>query len=394
MGVEFKAMEVVLRKPPTERFRIGIAGVSLVAAVFGALILVSTSARGSENSGLLSTNSWAWGDQPLPGIDPASAAVQAASLARVAHEGFLAESHKLAKLRMLKVAQLSGAFKSQGTLDASEDTASTQPFSDEVAQRLKAVDGASKDAQIAASAALSHNPLPGVQGSSKLWSPITGSHLASPDLALPPRTTRNGLALDYFHLTNLPAATAVRFAKREVAVAMVKPAAPPPGLQSVDAMAKAAFEKGTETVVSRREKAGILPMPINQGWHYSIKKAKEQVGEKVTEAQMAVAKINAKSTVSQNASASVATVLQPVANTTVTDTEAASEGSEKGTGSPDVDDQLEKLEAEVKRLQRLQQEKSMVDKLNALKAKEAHLESKYPGLNTLAQKGAVLWKSA
>ena len=387
--MEFKAMEVILRKPPTERFRIGIAGVSVVAAVLGALILVSTSARGSENSGLLSTNSWAWGDQPLPGIDPASAAVQAASLARVAHEGFLAESHKLAKLRMLKVAQLSGAFKSQGTLDASEDTASTQPFSDEVAQRLKAVDGASKDAQIAASAALSHNPLPGVQGSSKLWSPITGSHLASPDLALPPRTTRNGLALDYFHLTNLPAATAVRFAKREVAVAMVKPAASPPGLQSVDAMAKAAFEKGTETVVSRREKAGILPMPINQGWHYSIKKAKEQVGEKVTEAQMAVAKINAKSTVSQNSS--VAAVLEPVANTTVTDTEAASEGSEKGTGSPDVDDRLEKLEAEVKRLQ---QQKSMIDKLNALKAKEAHLESKYPGLNRLAQKGAVLWKPA
>lgn len=364
---------------------------------------MQTSPGRVRTGSLLSMNSWAWGDQPMT-VDPMSAAVQAASLASVAKQGYLVEQHKLAKLRMVQVSQLSGALNPDKAPAAQKTTVHTfmpKPFSDRVAQKLQAVNGAAKGAQKAAAAALEHGTLPGVTGASKLWSPFTGSYLASPKLALPTRTTRNGLALDYFHLNSLPAATAVRFAKREVAGAMASPAQPSQGLLDVDERAKQAFEQGTKIVVSRRQKAGILPMPINKGWNYSLKEAKEQVGEKVATAQQAVEQINADAVHADAVSGKVdAAEPAPAAFSVSAAAPAKSEAAAAPTraaikeaqavtvninaASGEVQDRLKKLEAEVKKLK---EEKAMEDKLAALRGAEAKLESKYPQL-TSAQEAA------
>jgi hypothetical protein len=363
---------------------------------------VQTSAGRARTGSLLSMNSWAWGDQPMQ-IDPMSAAVQAASLASVAKQGYLVEQHKLAKLRMVQVSQLSGALNTDQAPAAKKMEHSVldkaflpKPFSDQVAQRLQAVDGAAEGAQKAAAAALEHG------NASKLWSPFMGSYLASPKLALPTRTTRNGLALDYFHLNGLPAATAVRLAKREVAGAMARPAKPSPGLLDVDAMAKQAFEEGTSTVVSRRQKAGILPMPINKGWNYSMKEAKAQVGEKVAKAQQAVERVDAdavnadavpgKDDAAEHAPAAAVAAAAPAkseaasAPTRAAVKEAPAVTVNINAGSGQVQDRLGKLEAEVKRLK---EEKAMVDKLDALKVAEAKLESNYPQLTSAQKANAV-----
>ena len=321
-------------------------------------------------------------------VDPASAAVQAASLASVAKQGYLAEKQKIAQLRMVQIETVSGeeARSQHATANSTgkkakhaDHTTAPVPFTNEIAQHLQAINGAAKDAQAAAAEALVYRKQAGGgQG------PIS-SYMASPDVELPSRTTRNGLALDYFHLDSLPAATAVRFAKREVAGAMAMPTAPSAGLRSVDEMAKQAFKQGTAIVVSRRQKAGILPMPINKGWKYSIKKVQEQVGEKVSKAQKAVAKVT---------SGSVAPTPVAVAGSTGTVVPAAmsvasppkakaklprtAQVVQSSAGSGDVLGRLGQLEAEV---EKLKQEKAMEEKLKTLRSEEATLESKYPLLH-------------
>jgi len=352
----------------------------VLAGVASAVVLVATVAVFSTSavrSGLLSSDTWAWGDRPMT-IDPMAAANQAASLASVAKQGFLAEQNKLAQLRMVQVSQMSETEAARPNHAAATAAASSKaftpvPFSNEVAQRLQAVNGAAENAQAAASQALGKD----VTGSIKLWK---GSYRASPDLALPSRTTRNGLALDYFHLNTLPAATAVRFAKREVVGAMAKPAIPSPGLRNIDKMARRAFEQGTEIVVSRRQKAGILPMTINKGWSYSLKKVKEQVGENVVNAQMAVAKIGGgdSSAVEPDAShpAAAEPLKAPAAAAPISTSHAkVAEVDEKKKNEQSKLGQLEE------KLKRLKQENEMEIQLNNLKAKEATIENKYPHLH-------------
>jgi len=386
-----------------ERTRHIVAGVAAVVALVAAVaVVLGRSSVPGGAAALLSSNTWAWGDQPMS-MDPMAAATQAASLASVAKQGYMAEQHKLATLRMVQVGQMSGALQEEAAKShaqqshalAASKAFNPVPFSSEVAQRLQAVNGAAENAQAAASHALGNDVL-------KLWAPYKGSyikdsHMSSHMVALPSRTTRNGLALDYFHLDTLPAATAVRFAKREVVGAMAKPAPPSPGLLSVDQMAKKAFEQGTEIVVSRRQKAGILPMPINKGWNYSLKKVKEQVGEKVVKAQKAVAKVDyeakkrSSKMVAGHAAAAPAAV-QPAAAAKPSSVPASRAASVASTAiaaiaeaakSTDTQGKLGKLEAEVKRLK---QEKKMEEQLNSLKAKEATLETKYPQLNRSAGK--------
>jgi len=277
------------RRHQLHRVRHVVSSVAFMLAL-GVLALMLSGWKSSAAL-QLSTNSWSWGDQPMT-VDPADAAVQAASLAHVANEGFQAEQHKLAALRMVQVGETSGALsKRQSKPDSTElkhALAPVQPFAPEIAQRLRAIDGAAKNAQAEAMQITGHGTL---AGRLKAWSGSasetgkSGSH----HLVLPTRTTRNGLAMDYFHLSSLPAATAVRFAKREVIGAMAKPASPPSGLLTVDQRAKQAFRQGTDVVVKRRQKAGILPMPINKAWSYENKKIKEAVGENIAEAQKAVA---------------------------------------------------------------------------------------------------------
>ena len=149
-------------------------------------------------------------------VDPASAATQAASLASVAKQGFLAEQHKLAQLQMVQAATVSGELTkgAQGaakraTLEPAASSSFTpEPFSSEFAQRLSAVNGAAQRAQAAAVQALGHDALRG--GSQMLRTRAAGtlsdSSFMASQMALPTRTTRNGLALDYFHLGGLPAA--------------------------------------------------------------------------------------------------------------------------------------------------------------------------------------------
>ena len=79
-----------------------------VLALAAAVIVVS--GRGHAAAGLLSMNSWSWMDKPMT-VDPASAATQAASLASVAKQGFLAEKHKLAQLQMVQAEKVSGALE-------------------------------------------------------------------------------------------------------------------------------------------------------------------------------------------------------------------------------------------------------------------------------------------
>ena len=329
-------------------------------------------------------------------VDPASAATQAASLASVAKQGFLAEQHKLAQLQMVQAATVSGELTkgAQGaakraTLEPAASSSFTpEPFSSEFAQRLSAVNGAAQRAQAAAVQALGHDALRG--GSQMLRTRAAGtlsdSSFMASQMALPTRTTRNGLALDYFHLGGLPAAAAVRFAKREVAGAMAKPAAASPGLNSVEAMAQKAVQQGTATVVTRWQKAGILPMPINMGWTSSIKKVKEQVGEKVDRAQKAVAKV-AKDAAVQDSAASAAvgasSNASPKATAKAPTAERAAAKLVRSGGPAGNTDEtrLDKLEKEVQKLKR---EKAMEDKLKALQVEQAKLESKYPRIRTPA----------
>jgi hypothetical protein len=357
-----------------------------VLALVAAVIVVS--GRGHAAAGLLSMNSWSWMDKPMT-VDPTSAATQAASLASVAKQGFLAEKHKLAQLQMVQAEKVSGALEEGEAQPAQTVPAASfkpRPFSSEVAQRLSAVNGAAQRAQEAASHILgTDRPLSRGPGTGAV------SYMAS-QMALPTRTTRNGLALDFFHLTSLPAAAAVRFAKREVAGAMAKPAPASPGLLSVDAMAQQAFQQGTATVVTRRQKAGILPMPINKGWTSSMKRVKEQVGEKLERAENAVAQV-AKDAAVQDVAASAAVVgAVPVAAPNATDKALTAETAEvRGVHSGvaagnTVEDRLGQLETEVKKLKA---EKAMEDKLKALKAEEENLESKYPRIRTSGTASAM-----
>jgi hypothetical protein len=354
--------EPVVRRPHLHRVRHVLSGAASMLALVGALALARSSGSSEESAPAvvrLSTTSWSWGDQPMT-VDPADAAVQAASLAHVANQGFQAEQHKLAGLRMVQVAQMSGAL-SKPTVKAAERTlAPMQPFAPEIAQRLRAVDGAAQDAQAEAMQVTGHGPLSGRLTAWAASASATG-YLGSHDLALPTRTTRNGLALDYFHLSSLPAATAVRFAKREVVGAMAKPAAPSPGLLTVDQKAKQAFQQGTDIVVKRRQKAGILPMPINKAWNYENKKVKEAVGENVVQAQRAAAKAETGSGRGKTPA-----------------TMARDKGAANGVGRKVITpDKLKKLEAEV---QRLKEQQEMEDMLNSLQGKEATLEKEYPQL--------------
>mmetsp|Transcript_9799 Transcript_9799/g.15516 ORF Transcript_9799/g.15516 Transcript_9799/m.15516 type:complete len:365 (+) Transcript_9799:2-1096(+) len=351
-----------------------LAGVASAVVLVATVAVFSTSAVRSE---LLSSDTWAWGDRPMT-IDPMAAANQAASLASVVKLGFLAEQNKLAQLRMVQVSQMSETEAARpnhaaATAAASSKAFTSVPFSNEVAQRLQAVNGAAENAQAAASQALGKD----VTGSIKLWK---GSYRASPDLALPSRTTRNGLALDYFHLNTLPAATAVRFAKREVVGAMAKPAIPSPGLRNIDKMARKAFEQGTEIVVSRRQKAGILPMTINKGWSYSLKKVKEQVGENVVNAQMAVAKIGGGDSSAVEPDASHSAVADPLKAPA-----AAAPISTSHAKVAEVDEKKKNEQSKLgqleEKLKRLKQENEMEIQLNNLKAKEATIENKYPQLH-------------
>jgi len=363
-----------------------LAGLASAVVLVATVAVFSTSAVRSE---LLSSDTWAWGDRPMT-IDPMAAANQAALLASVAKQGFLAEQNKLAQLRMVQVSQMSETEAARPNHAASTAAASSKaftpvPFSNEVAQRLQAVNGAAQNAQAAASQALGKD----VTGSIKLWAAtghhqiwhyLPGSYRASPDLALPSRTTRNGLALDYFHLNTLPAATAVRFAKREVVGAMAKPAIPSPGLRNIDKMARRAFEQGTEIVVSRRQKAGILPMTINKGWSYSLKKVKEQVGENVVNAQMAVAKIGGGDSSAVEPDASHPAAAEPLKAPA-----AAAPISMSHAKVAEVDEKKKNEQSKLGRLEeklkRLKQEKEMEIQLNNLKAKEATIEKKYPQLH-------------
>ncbi len=93
-------------------------------------------------------------------VDPASAATQAASLASVAEQGFLAEQHKLAQLQMVQAAKVSGELTkgAQGAKRATLEPAAAssftpKPFSSAFAQRLSAVNGAAQRAQAAAAQA-------------------------------------------------------------------------------------------------------------------------------------------------------------------------------------------------------------------------------------------------
>ena len=315
-----------------------------------------------------------------------TSATQAASLASVAKLGFLAEKHKLAQLQMVQAEKVSGALKEGEAQPGQSEPGPSfkpRPFSSEVAQRLSAVNGAAQRAQEAASHILgTDRPLSRGPGTGAV------SYMAS-QMALPTRTTRNGLALDFFHLTSLPAAAAVRFAKREVAGAMAKPAPASPGLLSVDAMAQQAFQQGTATVVTRRQKAGILPMPINKGWTSSMKRVKEQVGEKLERAENAVAKV-AKDAAVQDVAASAAVVgAAPAAAPKTTDkTPSAETAAVRGvpSGVAAGKDGLGQLEKEVKKLKA---EKAMEDKLKALKAEEVNLESKYPRTRTSGTASAM-----
>ena len=352
--------EPVVRRPHPHRVRHVLSGAASMLALVGVLALVRSSGSSEESAPAvvrLSTSSWSWGDQPMT-VDPADAAVQAASLAHVANQGFQAEQHKLAGLRMAQVGQMSGALSKPTVKTAERTSAPMQPFAPEIAQRLRAVDGAAQDAQAKAMQVTGRGPL---SGRLKSWSASASAtgYLGSHDLALPTRTTRNGLALDYFHLSSLPAATAVRFAKREVVGAMAKPASPSPGLLTVDQKAKQAFQQGTDIVVKRRQKAGILPMPINKAWNYENKKVKEAVGENIVQAQKAAAKAE---TGSGKTSATM----------------ARNAGAANGVGRKVIkNDKVKKLEAEV---QRLKEQKEMEDMLNSLQGKEAMLEKEYPQL--------------
>ena len=325
-------------------------------------------------------------------VDPAAAAMNAASLASVAEKGFLEEEQKMAKLRMLQVQQLSGHAHNGESIKSGKASgalkAAPSGFAPQIAQHLQAVSGAAADAQRAANKALGRDMS---NGTPVVWStkPAKGTYWASPDLELPSRTTRNGLALDYFHLGSLPAATAVRFAQREVAGALQKPTPAVPSLQIVDEKAKKAFEQGTDIVVSRRQKAGILPMPINKGWKYSLKKVQEKTGETAAVAQGATAISQPLSAGKGDRKAPAAPAsavgVQPQAKavklapkvTAKSKTDPKKPPGFASVGSKDVLDRLGSLEAEVDKLKK---EKTLEDKLKILKVQQAKLEEKYPQL--------------
>jgi hypothetical protein len=364
-----QAYEPVVRRPALRRARHVVVGaVAVAVALVGILALVRTSGH-TRPAARLATGSWSWNDQPMT-VNPADAAVQAASLAHVANDGFQAEQLKLAKLRMAQVGELSGERPSAAHAQSQRAAAAApaQPFAPEIAQRLQAVDGAAQDAQAAAMQVIGRGPL---SGRLHAWSASSGAtgYLSSNALSLPTRTTRNGLALDYFHLDSLPAATAVRFAKREVDGAMAKPASPPAGLLSVDQKAMQAFEQGTDIVVKRRQRAGILPMPINKAWKYENQKVKEAVGDNVVNAQRAVANAHA-GTVAKSAS-------KRSAEHVSTPSSVAPEASDGRVHAAAEQNKLKKLEAEVKSLKA---QKEMEDQLNSLQSKEAKLEREYPKL--------------
>ena len=157
--------------------------------------------------------------------------------------------------------------------------------------------------------------------------------------------------MDYFHLNSLPAAVAVRFAKREVAGALAPPAPTNPDLRDVDKQAEKALAQGTATVVSRRQKAGILPMPVNQrGWDHTMKRIKEQVGDEAHAKRR------------NSGDGDIVPQASPVkTKKTAQNVEVASPPQPTKAG---VEGRLGKLEAEVARLKK---QKSLEDRLHALK---------------------------
>eukprot|EP00961_Rhodomonas_salina_P278898 3767832-Rhodomonas_salina.4 len=82
------------------------------------------------------------------------------------------------------------------------------------------------------------------------------------DPILPRPAVGNGLALGYYSLSNLPASTAVQFAKRETNFAGGVLRSKPPAQTTVDEAAAAAYRSGTRVVVDRRERDGNLPRPL------------------------------------------------------------------------------------------------------------------------------------
>ena len=336
-----------------------------LAVVLGGLMMAAALAgpeRSTSVSLALGFKSTAWSDQPMH-VNPAVAAVQAASLATGDQSRL-----QLATLRLAQVPQRAGGPVQwpKAAAPAGNADAARAYFSREIAQRLHRVDTAAQSAKDAAVKTLGLSPQ--LTWIAKPMAASSHSLSTSPDLVLPSRTTRNGLALDYFHLNSLPAAVAVRFAKREVAGALAPPAPTNPDLRDVDKQAEKALAQGTATVVSRRQKAGILPMPVNQrGWDHTMKRIKEQVGDEAHAKRR------------NSGDGDIVPQASPVkTKKTAQNVKVVSPPQPTKAG---VEGRLGKLEAEVARLKK---QKSLEDRLHALKVEQAGLQAKYPLLTKVA----------
>ena len=341
-----------------------------LAVVLGGLMMAAALAgpeRSPSVSLALGFKSTAWSDQPMH-VNPAVAAVQAASLATGAQQVLQDSRRQLATLRLAQVPQRAGGPVQwpKAAAPAGNADAARAYFSREIAQRLHRVDTAAQSAKDAAVKTLGLSPQ--LTWIAKPMAASSHSLSTSPDLVLPSRTTRNGLALDYFHLNSLPAAVAVRFAKREVAGALAPPAPTNPDLRDVDKQAEKALAQGTATVVSRRQKAGILPMPVNQrGWDHTMKRIKEQVGDEAHAKRR------------NSGDGDIVPQASPVkTKKTAQNVEVVSSPQPTKAG---VEGRLGKLEAEVARLKK---QKSLEDRLHALKVEQAGLQAKYPLLTKAA----------
>ena len=340
------------------------------AIVLGGLMMAAALARQERSPSVslaLGFKSTAWSDQPMH-VKPAVAAIQAASLATGAQQVLQDSRRQLATLRLAQVPQRAGGPVQwpKARAPAGNADAARAYFSREIAQRLHRVDAAAQSAKDAAVKTLGLSPQ--LTWIAKPMTASSHSLSTSPDLVLPSRTTRNGLALDYFHLNSLPAAVAVRFAKREVAGARAPPAPTNPDLRDVDKQAEKALAQGTATVVSRRQKAGILPMPVNQrGWDHTMKRIKEQVGDEAHAKRR------------NSGDGDIVPQASPVkTKKTAQNVEVASPPQPTKAG---VEGRLGKLEAEVARLKK---QKSLEDRLHALKVEQAGLQAKYPLLTKAA----------
>ena len=348
-----------------------------LAVVLGGLMMAAALAgpeRSTSVSLALGFKSTAWSDQPMH-VNPAVAAVQAASLATGAQQVLQDSRRQLATLRLAQVPQRAGGPVQwpKAAAPAGNADAARAYFSREIAQRLHRVDTAAQSAKDAAVKTLGLSPQ--LTWIAKPMAASSHSLSTSPDLVLPSRTTRNGLALDYFHLNSLPAAVAVRFAKREVAGALAPPAPTNPDLRDVDKQAEKALAQGTATVVSRRQKAGILPMPVNQrGWDHTMKRIKEQVGDEAH-----AKRTNEDAVQDSSGDGDIVPQASPVkTKKTAQNVKVVSPPQPTKAG---VEGRLGKLEAEVARLKK---QKSLEDRLHALKVEQAGLQAKYPLLTKAA----------